>query len=89
MPHVIIKKLNNDGSQSVLATCTLVDNQLKIIGDQTFIENLKTEGIRSYTQDQGKILFPQDGLPFLEQLKYNFKSGYLMASDVMPDKDPQ
>ena len=48
------------------------------------VENLKAEGIKNYADESGDSrLFFKDGLKFLEQLKFNFKSGYLNASDVL------
>ena len=81
MKYVEIYKLQNDGSQTVLATCKLADDVVVFEGDTKFAEYVVKEGIRNYN-GSGK-LFPKDGLAFLEQLKYNFKSGYLNASDVV------
>lgn len=80
MKHVEIYQLQNDGSQTVLATCKLIDGTVIIKGDRKFGEYVTNEGIRDYS-GEGK-LFPKDGLSFLEQLKYNFKSGYTNASDI-------
>ena len=82
MKYVEIKKLQNDGTQLLLATCTLFDDELKIEGDQKFAQFVTEEGINNYSEDGSKKLFPKDGLLFLEQLQYNFKSGYLSAGPV-------
>lgn len=82
MPFVEILKLQNDGSQTVLATCKLTGGGVICEGDENFVANLNSGGIRDYSSDSGQNLFPKDGLKFLEQLRYNFKSGYLNATDI-------
>lgn len=81
MKYIEIYKLQNDGSQQVIATCKLVENQVVCEGDEKFVGFLKS-GIINYDNPQGKKLHEIDGLIFLEQLKFNFKSGYLNASEV-------
>ena len=83
MKYVEIYKLHNDGSQTVLAICKLIDGAVVIEGDQKFADFAANEGIGNYTGGGEKKLFPKDGILFLEQLRYNFKSGYLNASDVL------
>ena len=84
MKYVEFYKLQNDGSQKVIATCYLNDNdEVGCEGEQTLIGNLKKEGIKDYSsQDRKGQLFFKDGLKFLEQLKFNFTSGYLNASEI-------
>jgi len=80
MKHVTIYKLQDDGSQTVLAICKLVDDAVECEGNQIFINNLIEDGIRDYAElDPNTRLFPKDGVEFLEQLPNNFRSGYLMA----------
>lgn len=83
MEYVEIYKLQNDGSQKILAVCKLIGDQIICEGDEVFIKNLTEEGIFDYMSGEARIkLFPKDGRKFLEQLKFNFKSGYLNASDI-------
>lgn len=82
MPLVEIYKLQNDGSQQVIATCKLADSQVVCEGDENLIADLNN-GIRDYTNPPNEKLLPKDGIRFLEQLKFNFKSGYLNASDII------
>ena len=82
MQFVEIYKLKNDGSQEVIVTCELAENKAVCKGDKAMIQSLEKEGIRDFSASEPKKLFPKDSLRFLEQLKYNFKSGYLMASDI-------
>lgn len=82
MRYVEIYKLNDDGSQSVIATCSLYNETVKCEGDVSMVKNLNEEGIRDYGSDKNKRIFQTDGIKFLEQLKYNFTSGYLNASDI-------
>lgn len=81
MPFVKIYQLKNDGHQEVIATCKLEGEVVVCEGDEALIANLERDGIVDY-ENPGKFLFFKDGRKFLEQLKYNFKSGYLNASDV-------
>lgn len=83
MEYVEIYKLQNDGSQKVLAVCKLVENGVVCEGDETFVKNLNQGGIFDYeSQSPQQKLFPKDGRKFLEQLKFNFTSGYVNASDI-------
>ena len=83
MSFVEIYKLKNDASQEIIVTCKLTTDGMVICeGDKEFAENLMREGILDYSSSPSKKLFPKDGIKFLEQLKYNFKSAYLMASDI-------
>lgn len=81
MKYVEIYKLKNDGTQEIIVTCELKEDRVICKGGENFIEYLKKEGILNYS-DLPRKLFPKDGLRFLEQLKFNFKSGYLNASDI-------
>lgn len=76
---VEIYKLQNDGSQKTVATCRLVEGQVVCEGNESIVVGLKN-GIVNY-EGEGRLL-PSDGLVFLQQLKNNFRSGYLNASDV-------
>ncbi len=85
MKVVEIYKLENNGDQTILATCSLEAEVVMCEGEGIFVENLKNVGISNYTGDRGtkERLLPEDGLLFLENLKYAFRSGYLMATDVL------
>ena len=84
MKFVEFYKLENDGTQSVIAKCTLdVNGMIKCEGNINFINSLEKEGILNYAEPGHPALFFKDGIKFLEQLKFNFNSGYLNASDVM------
>jgi hypothetical protein len=82
MKYVEIYKLQNNGDQTIIATCKLVDNTVLCEGDTIFTQNLQNDGIASYTNQSTQSLFPKDGLLFLENLQYTFRSGYLMATSV-------
>jgi hypothetical protein len=79
MKYVEILKLNNDGTQRVIATCKL-DNKMKCIceGDKIVVGNFLKNGITV----NSRTLFPANGLLFLDGLKDFFSSGYISASDV-------
>lgn len=83
MKYVEFYKLQNDGSQKVIAICRLnQDGKVECEGDTVFMENLTKDGIKDYSVPEKPTLFFADGLKFLKQLKFNFTSGYLNASDV-------
>ena len=83
MPQVEIYKLKNDGSQEVIVVCSLKDDKVVCEGkNKAFADNLEKDGIIDYSSEERKTLYPKDGLKFLEQLQYNFKSGYINASAV-------
>ena len=82
MQFVEIYKLNNDGTQRVIAVCTLKDGGVVCEGEKIFVENLARDGIVDRSLKERKLLYPMDGLKFLEQLPRNFKSGYLNASEI-------
>lgn len=86
MPFVEFYKLNNDGTQKVIAICRLDNDGVNCEGDSVFIGNLRDQGIKDYDDPKGDKLFFKDGIKFLEQLKFNFTSGYLNASGVQDDK---
>lgn len=46
------------------------------------IESIMNEGIYDHKESKPGKLYLSDGLRFLENLKYNFKSDGLMATDV-------
>ncbi len=85
MHKVEIYKLQNDGAQVVIATCRLQDGTVDCDGDMNFVTHLKEEGIIDYSQKAHTKVFPKDGMLFLKQLQYNFKSGYLNASEVIEE----
>ena len=84
MKFVEIYKLQNDGSQKVIAVCKLTDGGVVIESEnKEFAHSLADRGVRDYLSNSDVMLFPKDGIKFLEQLKYNFRSGYLNASEVI------
>jgi len=83
MKSVKIYKLQNNGDEKIVMTCSLTDNGVVCEGDKIFVENLQAQGIKDYSEPEGeKMLFPKDGVKFLENLKYAFRSAYLSATDV-------
>lgn len=83
MKYVEIYKLQNDGREMVIATCRLTDDGfVRCEGDEPFVQNLTLKGIEDYSKEGGENLYPKDGIRFLEALGNNFRSGYLMASEI-------
>lgn len=83
MKKVTIYKTRTPEMDQVPVVEALFDEagQVTFTGDQTIIANLAHDGIPDH-ENREKTLFPADGLPFLENLKYSFSSGYLNATDV-------
>ncbi|HXK40705.1 MAG TPA: hypothetical protein VJ046_01235 [Candidatus Paceibacterota bacterium] len=46
------------------------------------VDSVIREGIFDYKFSRPGRLYPYDGMSFLENLKYNLRSGYLSATDV-------
>lgn len=87
MYFVDLFELDSQAKQKKIATFKMNEdspNNVETEGDQyhPVIENLRGEGIFDYKKSNPGKLYPNDGLSFLENLKYNFRSGYLSASDV-------
>jgi hypothetical protein len=88
MKFVEILKLNNDGTQRVIAVCKLTGNMKECTceGDRAVVENLIKYGIAR--PDNGtRKLFLTDGLAFLEGLKDFFTSGYISVSEIKETAD--
>jgi hypothetical protein len=82
MKQVTIYRLDENGKQMELATYTINGSQMEHRGDSAFLERISREGIIDYSSEQREPIFPEQGDKFLEQLPNNFRSGYLMATDV-------
>ena len=85
MAKVEIYKLNDDGSQSVIATCRLVNNKVVCYGYKSLDDYLSNVGIYDYSTTPPQQIFPSHGSKFLQQLKYNFSSGYFNATEVIDE----
>lgn len=87
MKKVEIYKLEEDGTQTIIATCKLQpDNVVTCEGDEYLVAHLEKDGITDYLTNFHRIVFPRDGEIFLINLKHNFSSGYFNASDVIEEK---
>jgi hypothetical protein len=80
-------ELGRDAQQKKIATFKLSGdggNTVEIDGDQEHpvVEGIKGDGIFDYKNARPGKLYPHDGMSFLENLKYHFRSGYLLATDV-------
>ncbi len=81
--YVQIYKLQNDGTQKAVAICSLIDDKVVCEGEKFLVAALSFNGIYDYSSPERVKLYPKDGMKFLENLKFNFKSGYLNASEVI------
>ena len=83
MKKVIIYRLNNAGDQEEVVICTLGDDNKVIFSgqDKDLIEEIKN-GIKNYNA-KNEYVIPSQGELFLNELKYNFRTPYLSATDVM------
>lgn len=80
-------ELDRDARQKKIATFKLLDGEggvVKIEGDHghPVVGSIQGEGIFDYKYARPGRLYPYDGMSFLENLKYHFRSGYLLATDV-------
>lgn len=80
-------ELDRDAQQKKIATFKLLDGEggvVEIEGDHDHpvIFSIKGEGIFDYKYARPGKLYLHDGMNFLENLKYHFRSGYLLATDV-------
>lgn len=84
---VDLYELDKEARQWKIATFRMKEdepNHIEIEGndDHPVLRSIKLEGIFDYKNSRPGKLYPDDGLPFLENLKYYFRSGYLLATDV-------
>lgn len=79
-------ELDSKANQKKIATFRLTEESsvVQIDGDHNhrIIESIQGEGILDYKYARPGKLYPYDGMKFLENLKYQFRSGYLLATDV-------
>ena len=80
-------ELDRDAQQKKIAIFKLAEEGggiVEIDGDHnhSVITNIKGEGIFDYKYARPGKLYPYDGMNFLENLRYHFRSGYLLATDV-------
>lgn len=85
--QVDLFELDQNRNQRKIATFEFAEDTygtVHIIGEQTHpvIEAVMREGIFDYKYARPGRLYPYDGMTFLENLKYHFRSGYLVATDV-------
>ncbi len=84
---VDLYELDKDAKQRKIATFKIQEDEpgkVEIDGDHSHpvLENINREGIFDYKNAKPGKLYLYDGMSFLENLKYYFRSGYLLATDV-------
>lgn len=84
---VDLYELDKDAKQKKIATFRMNENEpgkVEVEGDHNHpvMENIRNEGILDHKNARPGKLYPYDGMSFLENLKYCFRSGYLLATDV-------
>ncbi len=88
MKKVILYKLNSEAKQEQLAEFRLAENNTVIVSEadakKPVIRRIMEQGINDYHGQSGH-LFPVDGVRFLAELQYNFKSGYLLATAILEE----
>lgn len=87
MKRVEIYRLTPQGTEELSAECKLQDDSVECTGNEQLVDMLNSEGITDHSQTTANKLYPKDGERFLEELKHNFKSGYLNATDVIDDTE--
>lgn len=80
-------ELDRNANQKKIATFKLLEGEggtVEIEGghDHPVVEGIQGEGIFDYKYARPGKLYLHDGINFLENLKYHFRSGYLLATDV-------
>ena len=80
-------ELDHDANQKKIATFKLLEGEggkVEIEGEHNHpvVEGICGAGIFDYKYARPGKLYPYDGMNFLENLKYHFRSGYLLATDV-------
>ena len=85
MKKVIIYSLKENGEQQLEVECSLINNVVEISGNDSLKDKLVNDGIKDYNSKVDSFLFPKDGIIFLKQLRYNFRTAYLSATDVIED----
>lgn len=80
-------ELDHNANQKKIATFKLLEGEgggVKIEGDNNHpvVGGIMGEGIFDYKFARPGKLYPYDGMNFLENLKYQFRSGYLLATEV-------
>ena len=84
---VDLYELDKDAKQRKIATFKMQEDKpgrVEINGDENHpvLKSIEGEGIFDYKNARPGKLYPYDGMNFLENLKYYFRSGYLLATDV-------
>jgi|SRR3989344_2097338 len=84
---VELYELNSKAKQEKIATFVMREDfpgNVSIEGnhDHPVVVAIKGEGVFDYKYAKPNKLFPWDGMVFLENLKYHFRSGYLLATDI-------
>lgn len=80
-------ELDREAQQKKIATFKLAAEEGRVVeieGDERHpvLQGIKFEGIFDYKYARPGKLYPYDGIKFLDNLKYHFRSGYLLATDV-------
>jgi len=84
---VDLYELDQNAKQRKIATFKMQEDEpgkVEIDGDHEhpIMRHIIFEGIFDYKNARPGKLYPYDGMSFLENLKYYFRSGYLLATDV-------
>lgn len=84
---VDLYELDKEARQWKIATFRMQEDKpsrVEIEGDENHpvLRNIQFEGIFDYKNARPGKLYSDDGISFLENLKYYFRSGYLLATDV-------
>lgn len=80
MKQVILYELVKD-EQLPFVTFHLNENaEIVFEGNEAFIGHFIKNGITDYSTEPRGIVMPTDSDKFLEQLQYNYRTGYLTAT---------
>lgn len=82
--YVEIKSVGDGANTKLSVRCTLQeDGTVGMVGEAEFVENLK-KGFEAPFYGAPRFVTPEDGVLFLLGLEAQFKSGYVMVSEILP-----
>jgi len=86
MEKVLLYRLNSEAKQEKIAEFCLNESGVVEVAGEEIVNpvarGILQRGIGNYSSEGPEQLMPEDGRKFLEQMRHNFKSGYLIATDV-------
>jgi hypothetical protein len=86
MQYVDIFQIVDHESHRV-ARCVLQNEEVICSGELNVVKRLQKGILSVNLEGSERMLYPKDGIVFLEQLRLNFRSGYVSATPVQETID--